>query len=54
MLLCISQISISIACFSISEEKEEAMMKDAWDDCDANNIPYIHFASSMNPIENNS
>ena len=47
ILLSISQLSISIACFSVSKEREAELMEDAWNDCDANNIPYIHDAEML-------
>ena len=46
-ILCISQVSISIACFSVTREKEEKLMEDGWNDCDENLPSYIWDAEEV-------
>ena len=43
----IIQVSISIACLAVQEDREESLIHEAWDYCEGNNLQYIHDSELM-------
>ena len=43
----IIQVSISIACLAVQEDREQRIIQEAWDYCEGNNLQYIHDSEAV-------
>lgn len=43
----IIQVSISIACLAVQEDREERIIQEAWDYCEGSNLQYIHDSEAV-------